>query len=51
MKVRALKRAQILLKADSGPDGPAWSDSVIADALESFQVRWPISAADMLNAA
>ncbi len=34
MKVRALKRAQILLKADSSPDGPAWSDSVIADALE-----------------
>jgi len=32
--VRALKRAQILLKADSGPDGPAWSDSVIADALD-----------------
>ena len=27
MKVRALKRAPILLKADSSPDGPAWSDS------------------------
>lgn len=34
MKVRALKRAQILLKADSGPDGPAWSDSAIATALD-----------------
>jgi hypothetical protein len=34
MKVRALKRAQILLKADSGPDGPAWSDSAIANALD-----------------
>ena len=34
MKVRALKRAQILLKADSNPDGPAWSDGAIADALD-----------------
>ena len=34
MKVRALKRAQILLKADSSPDGPAWSDGAIADALD-----------------
>ncbi|NTU64019.1 MAG: helix-turn-helix domain-containing protein [Chloroflexi bacterium] len=34
MKVRALKRAQIFLKADSGPDGPAWSDGAIADALD-----------------
>jgi transposase len=34
MKVRALKRAQILLKADSGPEGAAWSDGAIADALD-----------------
>jgi transposase len=34
MKVRALKRAQILLKADSSSDGPAWSDGAIADALD-----------------
>ena len=28
------KRAHILLKADSGPDGPAWSDAQIAAALD-----------------
>jgi len=26
--------ARILLKADAGPDGPAWGDAAIADALE-----------------
>ncbi len=31
---RQLSHARILLKADEGPDGPAWQDTVIADALE-----------------
>ncbi len=31
---RQLTHARILLKADEGPDGPAWKDSAIADALE-----------------
>lgn len=34
MKVRALKRAQILLKADESPDGPGWSDEAIGQALD-----------------
>ena len=29
----AITRARILLKADAGPDGDAWDDDVIADAL------------------
>ena len=29
-----LARARILLKADQGPDGPAWPDERIADALD-----------------
>jgi len=29
----ALTRARILLKADAGPDGEAWDDDAIADAL------------------
>jgi len=35
-KVAAYKRtrAQILLKADQGPDGPAWSDQKICDAFD-----------------
>jgi hypothetical protein len=33
-RVRAMKRAMILLKADEGPDGPAWADQRIADALD-----------------
>jgi hypothetical protein len=32
--VRQLTHARILLKADEGPDGPAWKDAAIADALE-----------------
>ena len=28
------KRAQVLLKADAGPDGPAWIDSRIAEAFD-----------------
>lgn len=31
---RQLTHARILLKADEGPDGPAWKDATIADALE-----------------
>ncbi len=31
---RQLTHARILLKADQGPDGPAWSDSRIQEALE-----------------
>lgn len=34
LSARALKRAQILLKADEGPEGPGWSDKAIAQALE-----------------
>ncbi len=35
-KVAAHKRthAHVLLKADEGPDGPAWSDEAIAEAVE-----------------
>src|SRR5437899_11464755 len=31
---RTLMHARILLKADEGPGGPAWSDDQIVDALE-----------------
>jgi len=31
---RALTRARILLKADEAPDGPAWTDTRIAAALD-----------------
>jgi transposase len=31
---RALAHARVLLKADQGPDGPAWPAAQIADALE-----------------
>jgi transposase len=31
---RELTRARILLKADQGPDGPAWADTAIAAALD-----------------
>ena len=34
LSARALKRAQILLKADEGPDGPGWSDAAISQALD-----------------
>ncbi len=34
MRVRALKRAQILLKADASADGPGWSDDAISQALD-----------------
>ena len=33
-KARKLTRARILLKADCGPHGPAWSNRQIAEALE-----------------
>jgi hypothetical protein len=29
-----LARARILLKADQGPDGPAWADERVSDALD-----------------
>lgn len=32
---RAQTHARILLKADAGPDGPAWVDTAIAEALET----------------
>jgi hypothetical protein len=32
--VREQTRARVLLKADEGPEGPAWSDDRIAEALE-----------------
>src|SRR5438876_11228257 len=32
---RALTRARILLKADQGPQGPAWADAGIAAALDT----------------
>ena len=32
---RAQTRARVLLKADQGPAGPAWTDAAIAAALES----------------
>ena len=31
----AITRARILLKADTGPDGDAWDDDAIADALDT----------------
>lgn len=31
---RQLAHARILLKSDEGPDGPAWKDTTIADALD-----------------
>src|SRR5919109_2591696 len=31
---RELAHARILLKADQGPDGPAWADQAIAAALD-----------------
>jgi len=31
---RKLRRSRILLKSDSGPQGPAWSDRQISDALD-----------------
>lgn len=30
----SLTRARVLLKADAGPDGPAWTDTEIADAFD-----------------
>ena len=35
--VRKLLHARILLKADQGPDGPAWVDERIAEAVEVSQ--------------
>jgi transposase len=34
---RKLHHARILLKADEGPEGPAWTDQRIADAVEVSQ--------------
>lgn len=34
---RKLAHARILLKADQGPGGPAWSDAEIVEALETSQ--------------
>jgi hypothetical protein len=34
---RKLTHARILLKADQSPEGPAWVDEAIADAVESSQ--------------
>jgi transposase len=34
---RKLTHARILLKADQGPDGPAWTDEAIAEAVEVSQ--------------
>src|SRR3954447_26433791 len=37
---RALLHARVLLKADTGPETPAWSDEAIGEALER---RWCIN--------
>jgi transposase len=34
---RTLTRARILLKADSGPEGPGWTDAAIQEALDVGQ--------------
>ena len=34
---RKLMHARLLLKADQGPDGPAWVDARIAEAVEASQ--------------
>lgn len=34
LNVRAVKRAQMVLKADGGPEGPGWSDAAISQALD-----------------
>ena len=34
LSARAMKRAQILLKADEGREGPGWSDEAISQALD-----------------
>ena len=34
---RKLTHARILLKADQGPEGPAWVDERVADAVETSQ--------------
>jgi len=31
---RTVMHARVLLKADSGPDGPGWTDAAIAEAVE-----------------
>ena len=31
---RTLMHARVLLKADSGPEGPGWTDAAIAEAME-----------------
>jgi hypothetical protein len=32
-RTRELAHARVLLKADTGPDGPSWADGAIAGAL------------------
>jgi transposase len=34
LPVRTVKRAQMLLKADEGPNAPGWNDAMIAHAFE-----------------
>ena len=35
---RTLMHARVLLKADSGPEGPGWTDAAIAEAVEVSSV-------------
>jgi transposase len=35
---RTVMHARILLKADSGPEGPAWTDAAIAEAVEVSRI-------------
>ena len=41
---RELAHARILLKADTGQEGPGWSDAKIAEALERFRGKKPSSS-------
>jgi hypothetical protein len=50
---RTLAHARILLKADQGPDGPAWPDARIAEAVEvsvatveRVRRRWAVGSLD-----
>ena len=36
---RKLTHARILLKADQGPEGPAWVDNAVAEAVEVTSLR------------
>ena len=55
---RALTHARILLKADCGPDGPAWTDLAISTALdvriptiERVGARWCWRASTLSSSA